>query len=127
VAPPAPRRQLVAKITAAHAQPDRYDALVVTGCPGQPDHLWHNDEASRLIRAFLDQGKPVAVAAAGSWSLIETGVLPARVEADLRHPGGDHRASGTGPRGGSLESFCQALVAAIAGPPSSPTRVDRVP
>lgn len=133
-ADPADRaRHLVPKTNAAHADSDRYDALVVASCAGRPGRHWQNDDASRLVGAFLDQGKPVAVVCCGTWTLIETGVLPARVGPGVARgvlPAGPG-LGGRGLRGWRRPArrVLPGLVAAIAEPPQTaaaflgPTRI----
>src|SRR5690348_10275789 len=42
------------------ARAEEYDGLVLPGGVANPDHLRMNPEAMRFVRAFFEQGKPVA-------------------------------------------------------------------
>jgi protease I len=65
-------------VTAAKADPDRYDALVLPGGVANPDFLRSDPDAVRFVRAFFDAGKPVGAICHGPWTLIEAGVVEGR-------------------------------------------------
>ncbi|HYN96870.1 MAG TPA: type 1 glutamine amidotransferase domain-containing protein [Pilimelia sp.] len=62
----------------ADADPDDYDALVLPGGVANPDFLRMDADAVRFVRAFVDDGKPVAAICHGPWTLIEAGVVEGR-------------------------------------------------
>lgn len=106
-----------------------FDALVLPGGVANPDQLRTDDEALRVIRSFIEAGKPVAVICHGPWSLVEADVVRGRrltswpsLRTDLRNAGAewvdeqvvvcDH---GNGPLISSrnpddLPAFCEAIV-----------------
>jgi protease I len=57
------------------AKADDFDALVLPGGVMNPDHLRMNDHACDFVRAFFDDGKPVAAICHGPWTLIDAGVV----------------------------------------------------
>jgi deglycase len=57
------------------AKADDFDALVLPGGVMNPDHLRTNDHACDFVRAFFDDGKPVAAICHGPWTLIDAGVV----------------------------------------------------
>lgn len=57
------------------AKADDFDALVLPGGVMNPDHLRMNDQACDFVRAFFDDGKPVAAICHGPWTLIDAGVV----------------------------------------------------
>lgn len=65
-------------VTAAQADPDQYDALVLPGGVANPDFLRTDPDAVRFVRAFFDAGKPVGAICHGPWTLIEAGVVEGR-------------------------------------------------
>lgn len=116
--------------------PGVYDALVLPGGVANPDALRMVPAAVNYIKAFFEQGKPVAVICHGPWTLIEAGVLGGRtltswpsLATDIRNAGGvwvDQQVAicTAGPNTlvssrnpGDLPAFNAALVAAFAGAP----------
>jgi protease I len=80
--------------TAADADPDRYDALVMPGGVANPDFLRTREDAVGFVRSFFEAGKPVAVICHGPWTLIDAGVVKGRtltswpsLRTDLRNAG----------------------------------------
>jgi protease I len=76
------------------ARPDDYDALVLPGGVMNPDKLRMNDAAVRFVRAFFEEGKPVAAICHGPWTLIEADVVRGRtmtswpsLQTDLKNAG----------------------------------------
>jgi protease I len=79
----------------ADADPADYDALVLPGGVANPDELRTDPQAVRFVKAFFDQGKPVAAICHGPWTLVEAGVLPGRtltswpsLRTDIKNAGG---------------------------------------
>lgn len=73
-----------------------YDALVLPGGQINPDILRTNERAVKLVRAFVDSGKPVAAICHGPWMLVEADALRGRrvtsyhsIRTDVRNAGGD--------------------------------------
>ena len=60
------------------ADPGDYDALLLPGGVMNPDRLRVNEAARRFVRAFFDQGKPVAAICHGPWTLIDAEVVDGR-------------------------------------------------
>ena len=54
---------------------DEYDGLLLPGGVMNPDRLRMNETAVRLVKAFVDSGKPIAAICHGPWTLIEAGVV----------------------------------------------------
>jgi protease I len=76
------------------ARPDDYDALVLPGGVRNPDKLRMNDAAVHFVRAFFEEGKPVAAICHGPWTLIEADVVRGRtmtswpsLQTDLKNAG----------------------------------------
>jgi deglycase len=57
---------------------EEYDALVLPGGVMNPDRLRMNGDAVSFVRAFFEQGKPVAAICHGPRTLIDAGVLGGR-------------------------------------------------
>jgi protease I len=73
-----------------------FDALVLPGGVANPDYLRTQPNAVAFVKAFFDEGKPVAVICHGPWTLVEADVLRGRritswpsVQTDIRNAGGD--------------------------------------
>jgi len=78
----------------AKAFADDYDALVLPGGVLNPDELRQNLSARAFVRAFFEQGKPVAAICHGLQTLIDAEVVDARrvtsywsIQTDLRNAG----------------------------------------
>lgn len=76
------------------ARAQDFDALILPGGVINADHLRMNQAAVRFVRAFFEQGKPVAVICHAPWLLIEAGVVSGRkmtayasLQTDLRNAG----------------------------------------
>ena len=106
-----------------------YDGLVLPGGVANPDNLRIHDDAVAFVRAFFEQGKPVAVICHGPWTLIEAGVVDGRtvtswpsLKTDLRNAGAEwvdeevHVDGGlvTSRKPDDLPAFCSKLVEEIA-------------
>ncbi|HEX5596831.1 MAG TPA: type 1 glutamine amidotransferase domain-containing protein [Micromonosporaceae bacterium] len=115
--------------TVAQADPAYYDALVLPGGTVNPDRLRLNADAMRFVRAFFEQGKPVAAICHGPWSLVEADVVRGRtltsypsLRTDIRNAGGQwvdeevHVDEGlvTSRRPADLPAFCAKMVEEIA-------------
>jgi len=73
---------------------DEYQALVLPGGVANPDALRLDTRAVALVRAFFEDGKPVAAICHGPWTLVEADVLRDRtvtswpsLKTDLRNAG----------------------------------------
>jgi protease I len=73
-----------------------YDALMVPGGVGNPDQLRGDENAVSFVRAFFEQGKPVAAICHAPWVLVEAGVVRGRevtswptLLTDIRNAGGN--------------------------------------
>ncbi len=71
-----------------------YDALLLPGGVMNPDHLRRNVKAQQFVKAFFDEGKPVAAICHGPWTLIDSGVARGRqmtsfesIQTDLKNAG----------------------------------------
>jgi len=60
------------------ASPDEYDALMLPGGVMNPDKLRLDKRAVEFVRAFFDDGKPVAAICHAPWTLIEADVVRGR-------------------------------------------------
>jgi protease I len=72
-----------------------YDALMIPGGVGNPDQLRGDENMVAFVRAFFEQGKPVAAICHGPWVLVEAGVVKGRkltswptLQTDIRNAGG---------------------------------------
>jgi deglycase len=110
------------------AAADEYDALVLPGGVGNPDQLRIVPEVQRFVRAFFEQGKPVAVICHGPWTLIDAGVVKGRtitswptLQTDLRNAGANwvdqevvvDNGLVTSRKPDDLPAFCRKLVEEI--------------
>jgi len=82
--------------TAADADADSFDGLVLPGGTKNPDRLRTEKDSVEFVRAFFDAGKPVAVICHGPWTLIEADVVRGRritswpsLQTDLRNAGAE--------------------------------------
>lgn len=60
------------------ARADDYDALLLPGGVMNPDKLRMNEKALAFVRAFFEEGKPVAAICHAPWTLIDAGVVRER-------------------------------------------------
>lgn len=81
-------------VTAADANADDYDALVIPGGVVNADDLRLDKDSQDFARTFFSDHKPVAVICHGPWILIEAGVVNGRkmtsfpsVATDLKNAG----------------------------------------
>ena len=73
-----------------------YDGLVLPGGVANPDNLRTRPEAVDFVRAFFEQGKPVAAICHAPWTLIEADVVRGRtltsypsLRTDIENAGGE--------------------------------------
>ncbi|HEY8470164.1 MAG TPA: type 1 glutamine amidotransferase domain-containing protein [Longimicrobiales bacterium] len=83
-------------VTLDAANPDDYDALMLPGGVMNPDKLRLNEKAVAFVRAFFDQGKPIAAICHAPWMLAEADVVRGRrvtsypsLKTDLRNAGAE--------------------------------------
>jgi protease I len=76
------------------ARPDDYDALLLPGGLMNPDKLRRDPKVLPFVRAFFDEGKPVAAICHGPWTLIDAEVVRGRtmtsyesIQTDLKNAG----------------------------------------
>jgi protease I len=115
--------------TAAEADASAYDALVLPGGVANPDALRADPDAVAFVRAFFDQGKPVAAICHAPWTLIEADVVRGRtitswpsLQTDLRNAGATwvdeevnvDQGLVTSRRPDDLPAFCAKLVEEVA-------------
>jgi protease I len=91
-----PGRRIKPDVTIRDARAADYDALILPGGVGNPDHLRTNEDAIGLIREFDSAGKPVAAICHGPWLLVEADLLRGRkatswksIRTDLRNAGAE--------------------------------------
>ncbi|WP_433219665.1 type 1 glutamine amidotransferase domain-containing protein [Microtetraspora malaysiensis] len=109
-----------------------FDGLILPGGVANPDTLRTEPKAVEFVRAFFDQGKPVAAICHGPWTLIEADVVRGRtltswpsLKTDLRNAGAtwvdqevqvDSDGGSTlvtSRRPDDLKAFCQAVLDAF--------------
>jgi protease I len=78
------------------ADPADYDGLVLPGGVMNPDKLRRDERVLEFVRAFFDEGKPVAAICHAPWTLIDAGVVEGRqvtsypsLRADLTNAGAE--------------------------------------
>jgi protease I len=113
----------------ADVSADDYDALLLPGGVGNPDTLRTDDDAVAFVRAFFEQGKPVAAICHAPWTLIEAGVVRGRkltsyasVKTDVKNAGGNwvdeevvvDEGLVTSRRPDDLPAFCEKAVEEFA-------------
>jgi protease I len=111
------------------ADPDRYDSLVLPGGVMNPDRLRIDARAVEFVKAFFEQGKPVAAICHAPWLLVEADVVRGRrvtswpsLQTDLRNAGADWIDQEVVADGGlvtsrkpqDLPAFCEKMVEEIA-------------
>ena len=77
------------------ADPEDFDALVLPGGVMNADELRTYPDAVSFVKAFFDQGKPVAAICHAPWMLVEAKVVSGRtltswpsLQTDIRNAGG---------------------------------------
>jgi protease I len=121
------------------ANADDFDALVLPGGVRNPDQLRLHGNVIALIRAFAEQGKPVAAICHGPWLLVEADLVRGRtatswpsIRTDLRNAGAnvvDEAAVTDGNivtsrKPDDVEAFTNALIDLIEAMPEVET-IDR--
>ncbi|APU16716.1 MULTISPECIES: type 1 glutamine amidotransferase domain-containing protein [Actinoalloteichus] len=107
----------------------RYDALVLPGGVANPDFLRTDVQAVAFVRAFVEEGRPIAAICHAPWTLIEADAVRGRtltswpsLQTDLRNAGAtwvdeevvvDQRLI-TSRNPHDLPVFCSTLVAEFA-------------
>jgi protease I len=113
--------------------PEEFHALVLPGGVANPDFLRIQPRAVAFVRAFFDQGRPVAAICHAPWILIEADVVRGRtltswpsLQTDLRNAGAtwvdaEVHVCTDGPntlvtsrKPDDLKAFCQALTQVFA-------------
>ncbi|WP_433416671.1 type 1 glutamine amidotransferase domain-containing protein [Microtetraspora malaysiensis] len=111
-----------------------FDGLILPGGVANPDTLRTEPKAVEFVRAFFDQGKPVAAICHGPWTLIEADVVRGRtltswpsLKTDLRNAGAtwvdqevqvdsdERNTLVTSRRPDDLKAFCQTVLDAFGG------------
>ena len=113
----------------ADARPEDYQALVIPGGVINPDKLRVDEDAMRVVKAFLSSGKVVAAVCHGPWLLVQADALKGRratsyksIRKDLENAGAhwvDEEAvvdNGiiTSRNPGDLEAFTRKIVEEVA-------------
>ena len=83
-------------IPLSQANAEDFDGLLLPGGVMNPDKLRRDERALQFVRAFFDQGKPVAAICHGPWTLIDAGVIAGRrvtsypsIQTDLKNAGAE--------------------------------------
>jgi len=118
-----------ADIAVRNADPNDYDGLVLPGGVANPDALRLDQDAVAFVRAFFEQGKPVAAICHAPWTLVEAGVVKGRtltswpsVRTDIQNAGGNwvdeevHVDAGlvTSRKPDDLKAFCAKTIEEFA-------------
>jgi protease I len=76
------------------AKAEDYDALMLPGGVMNPEHLRMNDRAMKVVKSFVDAGKPIAALCHAPWLLAEADAVRGRkvtswpsLQTDLRNAG----------------------------------------
>lgn len=73
-----PSEEFTVDTPVADADAGNFDGLVLPGGVANPDLLRTDEDVQRFVRAFFEEGKPVAVICHGPWTLIDAGVVDGR-------------------------------------------------
>ncbi len=110
------------------ADASEYDGLVLPGGVANPDFLRADEDAVEFVRAFFEQGKPVAAICHAGWMLVEADVVRGRtvtsypsIKTDIRNAGGEwvdeevvvDAGLVTSRKPDDLPAFCEKLVEEI--------------
>lgn len=115
------------------ASADSFGGLVLPGGVANPDFLRTDEKAVAFVRAFFEQGRPVAAICHAPWTLVEADVVRGRVltswpslKTDIRNAGGswvdeqvqvcDHGPNKlvTSRKPDDLKAFCEAFLDVFA-------------
>jgi len=128
-----PATTIAADRAVTDAASSDYDGLVLPGGVANPDRLRSDPDAVSFVRAFFDDGKPVAAICHGPWTLVEADVVDGRtvtswpsLQTDLRNAGApwvdeEVHVDGdliTSRKPDDLPAFCSATIDAFARAPS---------
>lgn len=69
-----------------HADPDRYDAIVVAGGPGTPTYIWPNRDLQKVLVRVHEKGGVVAAICLAPAVLARAGLLRGRKATIFRTP-----------------------------------------
>ena len=134
-----PGKTIRPDLTVDDANAEDFDALILPGGVRNPDQLRLHGNVIALIRAFAEQGKPVAAICHGPWLLVEADLLRGRtatswpsIRTDLRNAGAnvvDEAAVTDGNivtsrKPDDVEAFTKALIELIERMPEVET-IDR--
>ena len=134
-----PGKTIRPDLTVDDANAENFDALILPGGVRNPDQLRLHGNVIALIRAFAEQGKPVAAICHGPWLLVEADLLRGRtatswpsIRTDLRNAGAnvvDEAAVTDGNivtsrKPDDVEAFTKALIELIERMPEVET-IDR--
>lgn len=119
----------------ADVRADDLDGLVLPGGTTNPDKLRLEGDAVALVRAVVQQGKPIAAICHGPWTLVEAGVVAGKaltswpsLRTDIVNAGGHWQDSEvavsndggwtlvTSRKPQDLDAFVEAAIEAFAGP-----------
>jgi protease I len=119
----------------ADVEADDLDGLVLPGGTTNPDKLRLDDDAVALVRAVVQQGKPIAAICHGPWTLVEADVVAGKaltswpsLHTDIVNAGGDWQDSEvvasndggwtlvTSRKPQDLDAFVEAAIEAFADP-----------
>jgi protease I len=82
------------------AKSEQFDALLLPGGVMNPDKLRMDPRAVQFVKAFFDEGKPVAAICHGPWMLVEAGAVRGRtltswpsLKTDIENAGGTWKDS----------------------------------
>jgi len=113
----------------AHADPQRFDGLVLPGGVANPDQLRTEPDALAFIRQFALSGKPIAAICHAPWTLVEADVVRGRrltswpsLQTDIRNAGGEwvdeevvvDQGLVSSRKPDDLEAFCASMVEAFS-------------
>lgn len=117
----------------SRASADSFGGLVLPGGVANPDFLRTDDHAVSFVKAFFEQGRPVAAICHAPWTLVEADVVRGRVltswpslRTDIRNAGGtwvdeqvkvcDHGPNKlvTSRRPDDLKAFCETYLDVFA-------------
>src|SRR5262249_44797132 len=87
-------KEIPVDITVDQAKAKDFDALLLPGGVINPDKLRMEPKAVAFVKAFFDEGKPVAAICHGPWLVVETGAAKGRriaswpsLKTDIRNAG----------------------------------------